>query len=129
MTRTILLALIIPILALGQTTAIAINFGMEITTNQFNNTLKVLNSYVYLNKDTATYHIGGSVKNILHETVDSPTLSVRFNDKQTDASLKDGPTQNLPSMAPGQVTTFDLDTGYNASQVKELGFIKAILTD
>jgi hypothetical protein len=86
----------------------------------------------YLNATDSQYHIKGSVKNILPETPDGIIISINFNYRTTGAYLhrgrgSDGELLPTGGIAPGAILRFDMDTGYNVSQMNQFQYIAGIM--
>lgn len=71
------------------------------TTNLLPESTQVSSAFMYLNTTDGHYHVSGIVKNIIHETVDTPFVSGTFFDTATNSTLRSiGPAQ-IKELEPG----------------------------
>jgi hypothetical protein len=87
----------------------------------------IANFMFYLNDTDNHYHLKGLVKNILPESRDSMSIMIDFQNQSTGTSVHSVFYHNGP-IAPNAIATFDIDTGYNATQANQFQYMKALIT-
>jgi hypothetical protein len=88
--------------------------------------VQLVNSSVYLSSTDGDFHL----KNTLAESRDFVSVVVSFSDIKTDNSLsmQSGFIDAGTHVSPGATVSFDVETGYKASEANQLASIKAMVT-
>jgi hypothetical protein len=83
----------------------------------------ISNAYMYLNTTDGHYHVTGTIKNTIDETIDDTSVFVTFFDRTNNTLLKHIGPITLESLDPEQSTTFDIDTGYTSKQANQFPYM------
>jgi len=96
-----------------------VNIFINTTSSIIPPSTHISNAYMYLNTTDGRYHVTGTIKNIIDETIDDTSVFVTFFDRTNNTLLKHIGPITLESLDPEQSTTFDIDTGYTSKQTNQ----------
>lgn len=93
-----------------------VNIFINTTSSIIPPSIHISDAYMYLNTTDGHYHVTGTIKNIIDETIDDTSVFGIFFDRTNNTLLKHIGPITLESLDPEQSTTFDIDTGYTSKQ-------------